>query len=155
MDEEKKDELTELEKKYQRLRWAQWIIFAVSVVTAILPAVVVAIKVGLKFKSSESGWSLAGFAVVVLGIGAAFILRGLLRKFSDEIPWALGAMVASWVLVLLLWSLQAIIEDALLISWALAIGCSVALVLGSISDLCKALADGIQEEYRRRQDSRR
>lgn len=153
MDEKK--ELSALEKRYQRLRWAQWILFALSIITATCPGAAVAIKVGLRYKSAENGWSLAGFCIVVLGIAIAFMIRGLFRKFSDKISWVLGATVASWVLVLLLWSLQAIIEDALLISWALGIGCSVALIISSISDLCKVQADGIEEEYKRRQNNRR
>ena len=150
MDEEKK-ELSELEKRYKRLRWAQWILFALSIVVAILPGVVVAFKVASRFKAAKSGWSLAGFAVIVLGIGALFIMRGLLRKFQAQLPWALSATVGTWVLTFLLLSLQNIVEDAFYISLALAIGCSAALIMGSIGDLCKAQADSIQQEYIRRQ----
>lgn len=148
---DEKRELSELEKRYKRLRWSQWILLVLSVIVSILPAVVVALKVAARFESAESGWRLAGFAIVVLGVGALFIMRGLLRKFQDKLPWALSATVGSWILALLLLSLQNIVEDAFFISLALAIGCSVALIMGSISDLCKVQADSIQEEYIRRQ----
>lgn len=148
--DEKERELAELEKKYKRARWAQWILFALSVISALGPAIVVTIKVGMRYKSAESGWSLAGFSIVILGIGVAFILRGLLRKFAEKIPWTTGAMIGSWILVLLLWSLKAIIQDALYIALALAIGSSVAIILATISDFYEVHADGLEAEYKRR-----
>ena len=149
--DEKERALTELEKRYKRYRWTQWILFAVSIIAAVAPATIVTIRVGLRYKSAESGWSLAGFSIVIFGLGLALIMRGLFRKFADKIPWAMGAVVGSWILVLLLWSLQAIIEDALNIALALAIGSSVAIIVATISDFYKAQADGLEAEYKRRQ----
>lgn len=152
MSKENRRELSKLEKRYKRLRWTQVILAWLSGGFAILPALAVMLKVGLRYKAAEQSWSLAGFAVIVFGIGVAFMLRGLIVKYGSKLPWSLGATIGSWIMTALLWSLQKIIEDALYISLALAIGCSVALILGSISDLCKAQADGLEQEYNRRQN---
>lgn len=150
MSEEKR-EPSKLEKRYKRLRWAQYILFWLSIATAVLPAAIVAYKVGRTFKRAEEGWSLTGFAVIIIGIGAVLIVGGLLNRFHDKIPWAFKAAIGSGILTLLLWSLQSIVEEAFYISIALAIGCTVALIMGSISDLCDAQADSIEQEYNRRQ----
>ena len=146
-----KRELTDLEKRYKRLRWAQWILFVCSIISAILPAVIVAFRVAPKLANAESRVGLAGFAVVILVIGAILMTWGLIMKYRDKLPWALLAAVGSWILYFLILSIQKIAEDAMFISLALAIGCSVALIAGSISDFCKAQADGIEQEYHRRQ----
>ena len=145
-----KRELTDLEKRYERLRWAQWILFACSIISAILPAAIVAFRVAPKLQNTESKVGLAGFAVVILVLGAILMTWGLIVKYRDKLPWALLATVGSWILYLLIWSIQKIAEDAMFISLALAIGCSVALITGSISDFCKASADGLEQEYNRR-----
>ena len=146
-----KRELTNLEKRYKRLRWAQWILFVCSIISAILPAVIVAFRVAPRLANVESRVGLAGFAVVIIAIGAALMARGLIVKYRDKLPWALLATVGSWIMFLLIWSIQKIAEDAMFISLALAIGCSVALIMGAVSDFCKAGADGIEQEYHRRQ----
>lgn len=146
-----KRELTDLEKRYKRLRWAQWILFITSIISAITPAGVVAFRVAPKIQSNENRAGLAGFAVVILAVGAILMTWGLISKYKDKLPWALLATVGAWILFLLIWSIQKIAEDAMFISLALAIGCSVALITSSVSDFCKASANGIEQEYRRRQ----
>lgn len=143
-----KSELYKIEKRYKRLRWVQHILFWLSVISAVIPAFIVTLKVGLRYTESEESWSLAVFSVAIFALGLIFVLRGLLRKFAEKISWALGATVACWVMLLILWSLERIIDDALLIAWALSIGCSVALIMSSISDLCKVQADCLKEEYK-------
>lgn len=145
-------ELTDLEKKYKRLRWTQWILFILSIITAITPAVIVAVRVAPRFESTESRWGLAGFAVVIISIGAILMLWGLIMKYRDKLPWLLLPTVISWLLFLLIWSIRKIADDAFFIALALAIGCSVAIIMSMISDFCKASADGIQQEYNRRQE---
>jgi hypothetical protein len=146
-----KRELTDLEKRYKRLRWAQWILFVCSIISAILPAVIVAFRVAPRLANVESRVGIAGFAVVILVIGVVLMARGLIVKYREKLPWALLATVGAWILFLLIWSVQKIAEDAMFISLALAIGCSVALIMGAVSDSCKASADGIEQEYHRRQ----
>lgn len=154
-DKAPKRELTRLEISYKRLRWAQHILFWVSILTAIVPAVVVALTTGLVFREAhnEDGkWRLAGFAIFVLGVGALLMLKGLRDKLKDKMPWALTAAVGSWIMTGFIFVIYKIVEDALFISLALAIGCTVASVLSSVSDLCKARADAMQQEYYRRQE---
>jgi hypothetical protein len=147
-------ELTAFEKRYKGLRWAQHILFWVSVLAATVPALVVALTTGLVFTEAhnEDGkWHLAGFAIFVLAIGALLMLKGLRDKFRDKMPWSVTAAVGSWVMTGFIYAIHKIVEDALWISLALAIGCTVASVLSAISDLCKTQADAMQQEYYRRQ----
>jgi hypothetical protein len=149
-----KEELTPFEKRYKRLRWAQHVLFWISILTATVPAVVVALNTGLVFQeaSNEEGeWRLAGFAIFVLAIGALLMLKGLRDKFRDKMPWSVTAAVGSWVMTGFIYAIHKIVEDALWISLALAIGCTVASVLSAISDLCKTQADAMESEYYRRQ----
>lgn len=152
MSKENRRELSRLEKRYKRLRWTQTILGWLSVIVAIAPVTWVTFKVGVEYKEAEQSWSLAGFAIIIIAIGVILMTSGLIFKYREKLPWALLATVGSWIMTALLWSLQKIIGDALYISLALAIGCSAALILGSISDLCKVQADGIEQEYHRRQD---
>ena len=140
-----------LDKKYTRLRVIQLITFIISIVTAIAPAVLVAVKVASTLKSAEEGWGLAGYAVVVIAIGVLLIVGGIMGRYRSKLPWALTSTIGSWVMVCLLEAIQRIISNTLLITWALALGCSCALILSSISDLCKALADGIEKEAKNKQ----
>jgi hypothetical protein len=150
-----KRELSAFEKRYKGLRWAQHILFWVSLLCALVPAVVVACATGLVFEEAhnEDGkWHLAGFAIFVLAVGALLMLKGLRDKFKDKMPWAVTAAVGSWVMTGFIFAIYKIVEDALFISLALAIGCTVAVVLSSISDFCKAQADGMEQEYYRRSE---
>ena len=61
------------------------------------------------------------------------------------------AAVGSWIMTGFIFVVYKIIEDALWLSLALAIGCTVATVLSAISDLCKTQADAMESEYYRRQ----
>ena len=146
--------LTRLERRYKSLRWAQYILFFLSLAVAVVPATVAVIKTGLVYTVSENSgghWSLAGYAVFVVSIGAALMVKGLIAKFKDKLPWATTAVVGTWIMTAFIAAIKAIVEDALFISLTLAIGCTVAAVLSSISDLCKAQADAMRDEYNRRQ----
>lgn len=150
-----KRELSAFEKRYKGLRWAQHILFWVSLLCATVPAIVVACVTGLVFEEAhnEDGkWRLAGFAIFVLAVGAVLMLKGLRDKFKDKMPWAVTAAVGSWIMTGFIFAIYKIVEDALFISLALAIGCTVAVVLSSISDFCKVQADAMQQEYYRRQE---
>jgi hypothetical protein len=61
-------------------------------------------------------------------------------------------VIGTWIMTGFISAIRAIVEDALVISFALAIGCSVAAVMSGISDLCKVQADAIRDEYNRRQE---
>lgn len=151
MDEEKKEkkELSKLEKRYPRLRLAQVIFLVLSIISALGPAIVVAVSEASTFKRADEGWSLAGYAVVIIGIGVLCVCGGLLAKYRDKLPWALRATVVAWVMVFALHALRSIIDEAFWISLALAIGCSAAIILASISDWYGAIADGIEDEYKK------
>ena len=150
-----KRELTKLEKRYKSLRWSQYILFFLSIIVAVVPATVAVFKTGLVYSVSENEggkWSLAGYAVFVVSIGVILMAKGLMSKFKDKLPWATSAVIGTWIMTGFISAIRAIVEDALFISLALAIGCSVAAVLSGISDLCKTQADVMRDEYNRRQE---
>lgn len=146
--------LTKLEKRYKSLRWAQYILFFLSLAVALVPATVAVIKTGIVYTAAENNgghWSLAGYAVFVVSVGVVLMAKGFMGKFKDKLPWATTAVVGTWIMTAFIAAIKAIVEDALFISLTLAIGCTVAAVLSSISDLCKAQADAMRDEYNRRQ----
>ena len=150
-----KRELTRLEKKYKGLRWTQHILFWLSIVAAVVPATVAVLKTGIIYSVAENEGgkrSLAGYAVFVVAVGVLLMAKGLMGKFKDKLPWATTAVVGTWIMTGFIAAIRAIVEDALFISFALAIGCTVAAVLSSISDLCRAQADALRDEYNRRSE---
>lgn len=148
-----KRELTRLEKKYKGLRWAQHILFWLSIISAVAPCAVAVLKTGLVYKAqADARWALAGYAVFVIAVGVLLMAKGLMSKFSDKLPWATSAVIGTWIMTAFIAVIKSIVEDALIISLALAIGCTVAAVLSSISDLCRVQADALRDEYNRRQE---
>ena len=150
-----KRELTKLEKRYKSLRWAQYILFALSIIAATVPATIAVVKTGLVYTVSENEggkWSLTVYAVFVIAVGVLLMAKGLISKYKDKLPWATSAVIGTWIMTGFISAIRAIVEDALVISFALAIGCSVAAVMSGISDLCKVQADAIRDEYNRRQE---
>lgn len=148
-----KKELTRLEKRYKSLRWAQHILFWVSVAVAVVPAFVAILKVGLVYKeSSGARWGLAGYSVFVIAVGVILMAKGLMNKFKDKLPWATAAVIGTWIMTGFISAIKTIVEDALIISFVLAIGCTAAAVLSAISDLCRAQADALRDEYNRRSE---
>ena len=148
-----KRELTKLEKRYKRLRWTQHVLFWISIIAAIVPALIVTFKVGALYKVSTGiKWRLAGYAIFVVAIGFILIAKGLISKLRDKLPWAITAVVGTWIMTGFIAAIKSIIEDAFIISFALAIGCTTAAVLSAVSDLCKAQADTLRDEYNRRRE---
>ena len=147
-----KRELTRLEKKYKGLRWTQHILFWLSILAATVPGAVAVLKTGVVYKTESEKWSISGFVVFIIAVSAILMVSGLRDKFRDKLPWAMKAVVGSWVMFVFIWIIKSIIEDAYIISLVLAIGCTVAAVLGSISNLCEAQADSLEAEYNRRSE---
>lgn len=148
-----KRELTRLEKRYKGLRWAQHILFWLSIISAVAPCAVAVLKTGLIYKAQEEArWALGGYAIFVIAVGAFLMLKGLRDRFRDKLPWATSAVIGTWIMTGFIAAIKAIVEDALIISLVLAIGCTAAAVLSSISDLCKAQADALRDEYNRRSE---
>lgn len=150
-----KRELTKLEKRYKSLRWSQYILFVLSIAVAVVPATVAVVKTGLVYTVSENEggkWSLTVYAIFVIAVGVLLMAKGLVSKYRDKLPWATSAVIGTWIMTGFISAIHSIVEDALVISLALAIGCSVAAVLSGISDLCKTQADVMRDEYNRRQE---
>lgn len=148
-----KRELTRLEKRYKRLRWAQHILFWLSIIAAVAPVTITALEVGLIYKTDGSGegFALAGYAIFVIAIGALLMVKGLRDKFRDKLPWSTTAAIGAWIMTGFIGAIRTIVNDTYFISLALAIGCTVAAITSTISDYCKSQADILQDEYNRRQ----
>jgi ABC-type iron transport system FetAB permease component len=147
-----KRELTKLEKRYKKLRWSQYILFVVSIAFAIVPCAVAIIKTGIAYKTEGTKWSLSGYVVFLVMFAILLIFKGLREKFRDKIPWSTGAAIGMWVMTGFIMAIKAIIEDALILSFVIAMGCTIASVLCVISDYSKTQADALETEYRRRSD---
>lgn len=147
-----KRELTRLEKKYKGLRWTQHILFWLSILAATVPGAVAVLKTGLVYKTESAKWSLGGYVIFVVAVVAILMIKGLRDKFRDKLPWATRAVIGAWIMTGFIAVIKTIVEDAYILSLTLAIGCTVAAVLGSISDLCKAQADSLEDEYNRRSE---
>ena len=145
--------LTRLEKRYKRLRWSQHILFWLSVISAIMPCAIAVLNRGIIYKAQEEKrWALAGYAVFVIFVGVLLLAKGLREKFRDKLPWSTGAVIGAWIMTGFIAAIKAIIEDTLIISFALAVGCTAAAVLAAISDHCEAQADALRDEYNRRSE---
>ena len=139
---------TRLTRQFRRYKLLWLACLILSVVSAIAPGVVAAIKVAPALKDSGSKWGLAGYAVVIICIAALVVWRALSKKYASKLPWALSAMIWMWALTAVLFALQKIIDEALLITFVFAIGASVAVVLSCLTDLFGALAKQTGEELK-------
>lgn len=143
---ERLDKLDKREKLYKVLKWALLIL---SIAVSVAPAIFVALRVAPSFPKVKTGVAIATFAAFIIALGLIFVVRGLEKRYAHNLPWATTALVWSWVLYLVIFSLKRIIVPAEQISLALAIGVSVSFVLSLASDLCGVLAKSAADEYKR------
>lgn len=137
--------LTRLRRRYKLLGAA---CFVLSLISAIVPGTVAAIKVAPKLKDTGSRWGLAGYAIVIVCIAGLIVWRALSKKYASKLPWALSATIWMWALTAVLFALQKIIDEALLLTFVFAIGASVAFVLSSLTDLFKMLEKQVSEDLK-------
>lgn len=137
--------LTRLRRRYKILKW---VCLLSSLISAIVPGTLAAIKVAPKLKDAGSRWGLAGYAVIILCIAGLIIWRALSKKYASKLPWALSPTILMWALVAMLFALRKIIDEALLITLVFAIGMSVAFVLSFLTDLFGTLAGQADEELK-------
>ena len=137
--------LTRLRRRYKVLKIA---CFVLSIISAVAPGVVAAIKVAPKLKDVGSRLGLAGYAVVIICIAGMIIWGALSKKYASKLPWALSAMIRMWALDAVLFALQKIIDEAVLITLVFAIGTSIAFVLSSLTDLFKMLEKQVSEDLK-------
>ena len=137
--------LQRLRRRY-RLLWL--FSFVLSIISAIVPGAVAAIKVAPKLKDTGSRWGLAGYAIVIICIAALIVWRALSKKYANRLPWAISATIWMWALTAVLFALQKIIDEALLITFVFAIGTSVAFVLSCLTDLFGTLAKQASEDLK-------
>ena len=143
--------MPKLEKRRNVNRAIQWITFALSIVFATLPGIVTAFRVAPSVEGAAPKIGLAGYAVFLVAVGILIVLHSLGKTFAHKLPWATIACVVSWILLFLLISLQNIIDQAVIISGAFALGCTIAFVLSSASLIFKAVADICDDELKRRE----
>ena len=141
-----------LEKRYKALRFTQYATFILSIVACTVPLIVACIRVVPAVKSGEEKWSLIGIGVVITSVILIIVLRSLIRKYIDKLPYTLIVMVASVVMLISVICLKRIIDDAIAILWVAAISAAAAFLLELTSMACKAFAEHTKEEYGRVSD---
>lgn len=142
--------LIALNRRYKIYRWIQHITFWVSIGIAVVPGIVEAFKIAPFVKGALPKIGLAGYALFLVAVGVLIVLRALGKRFAHKIPWAISAAAASWVLFLVLLSLKSIINEATAIAFAFATGTGAAVILSSVSEIFKVLANITSEEFDRR-----
>ena len=143
------EKLKGLDRRYKVCKVMKWVTLILSVACAILPAVIVAIRVAPSMPKVGVWQGISGCAMFVLALGLLFILRGLGKKYGHKLPWATTALIWGWVLYLIITSIKKVISQMETISLALAIGISVGFVLSIASELFAVLETGAEEEYKR------
>ena len=136
-----------INKKYKRLRWAQWILFVLSFVACIVPVVVYAIVNCSIIKEAESRWALGGVAIFMLGVIALIVFRSYIGKYIKNMPCTLGILVGVVVMLLFIICLEKIIDDVKALLVVETISAAVAFVLELSSMCCKSAADEIKLFY--------
>ncbi len=137
----------EIHKRYKGLRWAQYILMALSFVACIVPVVVYALLNCTVIKEAESRLALGGVAVFMLAIIAAIVFRSYIRKYIKNLPCTLGILVAVAIMLLFVICLEKIIDDVKALLVVESIAAAVALVLELASMCCKSAADETKEYY--------
>lgn len=146
---ENRDRLLKLDRRYKTYKVLKWVLFVFSIGVAVVPAVWVAFKVAPSVPRIGIKVGVAGIAMFVLALGLIFIMRGLDKRYGRSLPWATTALLWSWILYCMLFSLGKVIRQAEQVSLALAIGVSAAFVLGMASELFRVLEQAVKEDYER------
>ena len=139
--------LQKLNNKYKGYSWARGIFRVLSIISCTIPEIVVALDVGLTYKSSESKWALGGTAIAMSAIMLLIVLRNFVKENIPKIPWTIPVMVSFGIMTLLLWALKRVIDDAFAICLTGLIGACVAFIFNLVYMYCKSRADEIKDEY--------
>ncbi len=136
-------------KRYKRFKWAQYILFGLSLVSCLAPPVISAIRLMPSIKTTESKFALGGVAVFFAAMIILIVCRNLVRKFIHKLPYALTVMISIGIMLLLMLWIKRIIDDAIAILVVGLIGAAVSFVLELASMYCKSAADEAKEMYYR------
>ncbi len=142
--------LEKLEKRKKVLRWIQNIAFWLSVGSCCLPLIVSCIRVVPMVKTADQKWSICTVSAIITAIILCVVLRSLIIKFIERIPYTLIVLTISVLMLISVNCLKAIIDDAIAVLWVAAISSAAAFVLELTSMFCKTMAEHTEEEIRRR-----
>ena len=137
-------------KEYKRYRIAQYILFVLSLISCLIPAVVAAFRVAPAVKSTESKIALGGVAVFFCGVIALIVLRNLVKKLIAKIPYTLAVLITVGILLIFMLFIEKIVDDAIVILIVGVVGAGVGLLFELASMWCKARADEIKDIYKMR-----
>ena len=143
------EKLAKLDRRYKCYKVLKWVLGIVSIAVAVIPAICVAVTVAPSIPRVPISVGITGAAAFVLGVGLIFIIRGLEKRYAHKLPWATSALLWTWVLYCLIFSLGKVIVQIEQVSLALALGVSAAFVLSLGSELCRVLAAATKDEYER------
>lgn len=142
-------EKARLKKKYKRLRWIQFITFIASVIACVFPVVLSCIKAAPTVEKTGGKWALGGIAVFFSAIILLIVFRSLVNKFVSKVPYTLVVLVSVGAVMLLIYCLKQIVDDAIAILAVGIIGAAAGFVLELVSIYCKTVADDIEICYKR------
>jgi Na+/melibiose symporter-like transporter len=137
-------------KEYKRYRIAQYILFVLSIISCLIPAVVAAFRVAPSVKSTESKIALGGVAVFFCGVIALIVLRNLVKKLIAKMPYTLAVLITVGILLIFMLLIEKIVDDAIVILIVGVVGAGVGLLFELASMWCKVRADEIKDIYKMR-----
>lgn len=136
-----------MRKRYKRLKWAQYIVFVLSIISCLAPIIVTAFRVAPLVKTTESKLALGGVTLLFCGIVALIVFKSLVAKFIHMLPYSLTVLISVGVMLLLIVLLKKVIDDAIAILIVGIIGAAVGFVLELVSMLLKYKAEETKELY--------
>lgn len=138
-----------LSKRYKSFRWVQYISFILSIIACIVPVIVSCLRAVPSMERDGGRWAICGVGVFFAAIIALEVCRSLVQKFIMKIPYTLTVLISVGAMLGLIFCLEQIIDDAMAVLLVGLMGAAIGFVLELISILCKALADDIEEFYKR------
>ena len=139
-----------MDNERRKYRIAQYILFALSIISCLVPAIVAAFKVAPSVKSTGSKFALGGVAVFICGIIALIVFRNIVKKLIAKMPYTLAVLVTVGILLGFMLLIEKIVDDAIAILIVGVIGAGVGLLFELAAICCKARADELKDIYKTR-----
>lgn len=142
-----------MKKRYKRFRWAQYILFVLSIASCTLPIVVSSIRIIPTAKTTGSKFALGGVAAFFCAVIVLIVCKSLVVKFISKLPFTLTVLLSIGAMLLLMLCLKQIIDDAIAILLVGLIGALAGFALELGSMLCKSMAEEAKAIYLRGLDN--
>lgn len=138
-----------MKKRYKKLKWAQYILFGLSIVSCFLPIIISTCKAFPLTKTVESKLALGGATLFFCAVIALVVFRSLVTKFIHKLPYTLTVLVFVGVLLAFVMLIKMIADDAVAVLTTGLIGAAVGFIIELASMYCSILANEAREIYYR------